>query len=138
MTLHHVSIRTADIFRSIAFYEKLDFQVECRFTTGMTLACWLKGSLGRIELIQIPDPMPPPDAFGDPHYVGYYHLSWLVPSIATLLAKLDSPRILLPPCLQQIGEDYYRVAFMADPDGLPIEIMEKIEAGSTPPIDSIS
>jgi hypothetical protein len=47
-----------------------------RFTTGYTLACWMEGLNGRIELIQIPEPKPAPDAFGDEHYVGYYHLSF--------------------------------------------------------------
>ena len=41
--MHHASIRTADIHRSIAFYEQLGFQVCERFTTGYTLACWMEG-----------------------------------------------------------------------------------------------
>ncbi|HAC64180.1 MAG TPA: glyoxalase/bleomycin resistance/extradiol dioxygenase family protein, partial [Cyanothece sp. UBA12306] len=74
--MHHVSIRTADIHRAISFYELLGFSVCERFTTGYTLACWMEGLGGRIELIQIPDPKPAPDAFGDEHYVGYYHVSF--------------------------------------------------------------
>jgi catechol 2,3-dioxygenase-like lactoylglutathione lyase family enzyme len=73
MKLHHFSIRTADIFRSIAFYEGLGFAVEERFTAGITLACWMRGPWGRLELMQVPQPHPAPDPFGDPHYVGYYH-----------------------------------------------------------------
>ncbi|MEL6334988.1 MAG: VOC family protein, partial [Cyanobacteria bacterium J06626_26] len=74
--MHHASIRTADIHRAIAFYEQLGFRVCERFTTGYTLACWMEGLGGRIELIQIPQPKPPADAFNDEHYVGYYHLSF--------------------------------------------------------------
>jgi catechol 2,3-dioxygenase-like lactoylglutathione lyase family enzyme len=74
--MHHVSIRTANIYRAIAFYEQLGFEVNERFTTGYTLACWMQGPLGRIELIEIPQPKPAPDAFGDEHYVGYYHISF--------------------------------------------------------------
>ncbi|MEL6910952.1 MAG: VOC family protein, partial [Cyanobacteria bacterium J06598_4] len=74
--MHHASIRTADIHQAIAFYEQLGFTVKERFTTGYTLACWLTGLGGRIELIQIPEPKPAPDAFSDEHYVGYYHLSF--------------------------------------------------------------
>lgn len=73
--MHHASIRTANIHRAIAFYEQLGFSVCDRFTAGITLACWMEGLGGRIELIQIPEPKPAPDAFGDEHYVGYYHLS---------------------------------------------------------------
>ena len=74
--MHHASIRTADIFRAIAFYEQLGFTVEERFTTGYTLACWMTGLGGRVELVQIPEPHPAADAYGDEHYVGYYHLSF--------------------------------------------------------------
>lgn len=149
--MHHVSIRTANIHRAIAFYELLGFQVCERFTTGYTLACWLEGWGGRLELIEIPEPHPPADAFGDEHYTGYYHLSldlsartaslpeWLAgfaaeieDAIATArteqgqapnLTHLTPLRILLPPQQQQIGTRVYEVAFVADADGLPIELL---------------
>ena len=81
--MHHASIRTANIHRAIAFYEQLGFTVSDRFTTGYTLACWMEGLNGRIELIQIPEPKPAPDAFTDEHYVGYYHLSFALPESST-------------------------------------------------------
>lgn len=136
---HHASIRTADIHRSIAFYECLGFDVSERFTTGYTLACWLQGALGRIELIQIPEPKPAPDAFTDEHYVGYYHLSFdLTDATTTLthwLSQLtdqlqattqSSPQILLTPTQQIIGSTVYEVAFIADPDNLPLEFIRRI------------
>ena len=140
--LHHVSIRTANIHRAIAFYELLDFAVSERFTTGATLACWLESPvLGmRLELLQIPEPRPAPDCFGDEHYVGYYHLSFdlsaLTPSLPAWLqerqerfasaAATDDPgpfRVLLAPQQQQIGDRIYEVAFIADSDGLPLELL---------------
>jgi catechol 2,3-dioxygenase-like lactoylglutathione lyase family enzyme len=136
--LHHISIRTADIHRSIAFYECLGFTISERFTTGYTLACWMTGMSGRIELIQIPEPKLAPDAFGDEHYVGYYHLSFdlteLAPDLSSWLAKLTAslqaaslltPQILLAPTQQIIGADVYEVAFIADPDGLPLELIHQ-------------
>ncbi|MGL4883276.1 MAG: VOC family protein, partial [Waterburya sp.] len=91
--MHHASIRTADIHKAIAFYEQLGFTVQERFTTGYTLACWMTGLTGRIELIQIPEPKPAPDAFNDEHYVGYYHLSFdltnLTTDLSTWLEKLQ-------------------------------------------------
>jgi catechol 2,3-dioxygenase-like lactoylglutathione lyase family enzyme len=90
--LHHVSIRTRDIHRAIDFYERLGFAVQERFTTGMTLACWMIGMGSRLELIQIPEPRPATDAFGDEHYTGYYHLSFdltqTTPSLPEWLADL--------------------------------------------------
>lgn len=140
--MHHASIRTANIHRAIAFYEQLGFTVCDRFTTGYTLACWMEGLGGRIELIQIPEPKPAPDAFGDEHYVGYYHLSFDLTDIAVDLpswladlkerfalaeqAQTEQCQplvVLLEPTQQQIGDRIYEVAFIADTDGLPLEFI---------------
>ena len=143
--MHHASIRTANIHRAIAFYQLLGFTLEERFTTGYTLACWLTGLNGRIELIQIPQPKPAPDAFSDQHYVGYYHLSFdLTENVSNLpewLEKLTNKfqqahqedadlyqplNILLPPQQQMIGDHVYEVTFIADTDGLPLEFIRSL------------
>lgn len=140
--MHHASIRTANIHRAIAFYEQLGFTVSERFTTGYTLACWMEGLGGRIELIQIPQPRSAPDAFGDEHYVGYYHLSFDITDVTAELpswltdlqerfaeAQKNQPeqyqplKVLLSPTQQQIGDRIYEVAFIADADGLPLEFI---------------
>jgi catechol 2,3-dioxygenase-like lactoylglutathione lyase family enzyme len=140
--MHHASIRTANIHRAIAFYEQLGFTVSERFTTGYTLACWMEGLGGRIELIQIPQPRPAPDAFEDEHYVGYYHLSFDITDVAAELpswltalkerfaaAQKTQPeqyqllKVLLEPTQQQIGDRVYEVAFIADADGLALEFI---------------
>ena len=135
--MHHASIRTANIHQAIAFYEQLGFTVCERFTTGYTLACWMEGLNGRIELIQIPEPKPAPDAFGDEHYVGYYHLSFDLTEITSDLpswltnlqlrvdavADLSPLKILLEPTQQQIGDRIWEVAFISDTDGLPLEFI---------------
>jgi catechol 2,3-dioxygenase-like lactoylglutathione lyase family enzyme len=144
--MHHVSIRTANIHKAIAFYEKLGFEVKERFTTGYTLACWLEGLGGRIELIQIPEPKPAPDAFTDEHYVGYYHLSFDLSTDTTDLVswlnqlqasfaeasqreseKFEPLRILLEPQQQMIGDHIYEVVFIADTDNLPLEFIRKVK-----------
>jgi catechol 2,3-dioxygenase-like lactoylglutathione lyase family enzyme len=140
--MHHASIRTANIHRAIAFYEHLGFTVCERFTTGYTLACWMEGLGGRIELIQIPEPKKAPDAFADEHYVGYYHLSFDLTQITTdlpswltnlkermaIASQSQSEQsqalvVLLEPTQQQIGSRIYEVAFIADTDGLPLEFL---------------
>lgn len=145
--MHHASIRTADIHRAIAFYEQLGFTVCERFTAGITLACWMEGLGGRIELIQIPEPRPAPDAFGDEHYVGYYHLSFdlteTVTDLPTWLTNLQESfaaaarnnpdsyqplKILLEPTQQMIGSRVYEVAFIADSDGLPLEFLRVLSS----------
>lgn len=145
---HHMSIRTADIHRAIAFYQQLEFEIEERFTTGYTLACWLSGPAGRLELIQIPQPSPAADAFADPHYVGYYHLSFNLTSeglagqslstwlqaLGDRLAAVSQPlKILLPPTHQIIGDRYYQVAFIADGDGLPLEFLQDLGPANPTP-----
>lgn len=141
--MHHASIRTANIHHAIAFYELLGFVVNERFTTGYTLACWMEGLGGRIELIQIPQPQPAPDSFHDEHYVGYYHLSFdltqatndLTTWVTTLKDKFDHAaqlnsvqplKILLEPEQQMIGDRVYEVTFIADADGLPLEFIRLI------------
>lgn len=144
--MHHVSIRTANIHRAIAFYSLLGFTVCERFTAGITLACWMSGLNGRIELIQIPEPRPAADAFGDEHYTGYYHLSFdltdSTPDLPTWLEQLQqrileatetnpelSPlKVLLEPTQQQIGDRLYEVAFIADTDGLPLEFIRVLKS----------
>jgi catechol 2,3-dioxygenase-like lactoylglutathione lyase family enzyme len=139
--MHHASIRTADIHRAIAFYQRLGFEVCERFTAGITLACWMEGLGGRIELIQVPEPHPTADAFADEHYTGYYHLSFdlthqtddlpawveqLKASFAQTAQDADTVKplkILLEPQQQMIGDTIYEVAFIADADGLPLEFL---------------
>ncbi|HIK42440.1 VOC family protein [Thermoleptolyngbya sichuanensis A183] len=138
--MHHASIRTADIFRAIAFYERLGFTVCERFTAGITLGCWMEGLGGRIELLQVPQPRAAADAFGDEHYTGYYHLSFdlteAVESLPDWLEHLqqdfaqaaaagegDALKVLLEPTQQMIGDRIYEVAFVADSDGLPLEFI---------------
>lgn len=152
--MHHASIRTADIHRAIAFYELLGFTVQERFTTGYTLACWLTGLGGRIELIQISEPKAAPDSFNDEHYVGYYHLSFDLSELTTDLSLWlqdlrekyltaqqtgnnlpSSLKVLLEPTQQIIGENVYEVAFIADTDNLPLEFIraypKKIDTASS-------
>ncbi|MGJ3250164.1 MAG: VOC family protein [Elainellaceae cyanobacterium] len=142
--MHHASIRTADIYRAIAFYEQLGFTVYERFTAGITLACWMEGLGGRIELLQVPQPRPAADAFGDEHYTGYYHLSfdltyqtnalpqWLdrlkqrFHDMAQASDEISPLTILLQPTQQIIGDRIYEVAFLADADGLPLEFIRVI------------
>ncbi|MEB3358714.1 MAG: VOC family protein [Synechococcales bacterium] len=139
--MHHASIRTANIHRAIAFYEQLGFTVCERFTAGITLACWMTGLGGRIELLQVPQPRPAADAFGDEHYTGYYHLSFDVTNeteslpdwldqirerfrdVARESSQVEPLRVLLAPMQQIIGDRVFEVAFVADADGLPLEFI---------------
>ena len=140
--MHHASIRTADIHRAIAFYSLLGFSMEEQFTAGITLACWMTGLGGRIELLQVPEPQSAPDCFADEHYTGYYHLSFdltqVIVSLPDWIGSLEKQfaeasqqtpgalkplQVLLHPKQQMIGRNVYEVAFIADADGLPLEFL---------------
>ena len=144
--MHLASIRTADFFSEIAFYVLLGFSLQERFTAGITLACWMTGLNGRIELLQVPEPGPTPDAFYDENYTGYYHLSFdLTQQTASLPQWIEQLRrrfatmsqqqpdqinplkVLLPPQQQMIGDRVYEVAFIADADGLPLEFIRQLD-----------
>ena len=137
--MHHASIRTADIHQAIAFYGLLGFEVIERFTAGITLACWMEGLDGRIELMQVPEPKPAADAFSDEHYTGYYHLSFdltqMAESLPIWLEQLRQDAasqnmaltVLLEPQQQMIGSSVYEVAFIADTDGLPLEFLRRLK-----------
>ncbi len=139
--MHHASIKTADIHRAVAFYQQLGFTVQTRFTAGITLACWMEGLGGRIELIQVPEPrLPSENAFTDEHYTGYYHLSFdlsdrthsLPEWLSALRQQIESTggklSVLLAPQQQQIGDQVYEVAFLADTDGLPLEFIRRMDS----------
>ena len=144
--MHHASIRTADIHRAIAFYTLLGFSMEEQFTAGITLACWMTGLGGRIELLQVPEPQAAPDCFHDENYTGYYHLSFdlteavdSLPDWVDSLEKqflkvseqspyeVDALKVLLPPKQQMIGSHVYEVTFIADADGLPLEFLRMMK-----------
>jgi catechol-2,3-dioxygenase len=144
--MHHASIRTADIHRAIAFYEQLGFQMQERFTAGITLGCWMEGLNGRIELLQVPQPRAAADAFHDEAYTGYYHLSFDLTTTTDDLpqwleqlqqkfsqaaqaseSNVEPLRVLLEPTQQMIGDHVYEVTFIADADGLPLEFIRMMQ-----------
>jgi catechol 2,3-dioxygenase-like lactoylglutathione lyase family enzyme len=88
----------------------------------------MHGAGTNLELMQVPEPKNIADPFGDENYAGYYHLSFHVEDLEIFLQdlvdKLGKLKLLLPPREQTIGDRTYQVAFIADPDGLPIELLQ--------------
>jgi glyoxylase I family protein len=128
--IHHVSIRTRDLARVEEFYRVLGFQPEIRFSTGPRAAAWLVGPHGRIELIDIADPAMDAamdtDVSGEPERLGYNHLALEVADLDELLERLRGAQAgeVEAPSARQLAGRTYRVAFVRDPEGVLLELIE--------------
>eukprot|EP00741_Cyanophora_paradoxa_P012864 tig00020629_g12421.t1 len=144
---HHMSITTANVLRSALFYRALGFEFEERFRVDTARACWMTSPAGgRIELIQILQPRQASgDACGDFRFPSYYHMALDVtecaPSLPAFIEGLEARlaeaaaapnalwaepiavRVIVPPGQQMINASVYETCFVADPDGLPVELL---------------
>ncbi|MDX7952411.1 VOC family protein [Lichenihabitans sp. Uapishka_5] len=121
--VHHVAIIAGDYPRSLAFY---------RDTLGFTILAehfredrqsWkgdLRHGLVQIELFSFPEPPPRPSR---PEAAGLRHLALAVDDVVAAAQVLAARGAAVEP----IRVDPYtgcRFTFLADPDGLPIELYE--------------
>ncbi|MDO4196843.1 MAG: VOC family protein [Prevotellaceae bacterium] len=122
--VNHIAIIASDIERSIAFYvDVLGFTIirkvyrEERDSWKVDLA--LNGDY-LIELFTFPDA---PQRPSYPEALGLRHLAFTVDDIETSISELQSKGIET----ESIRIDPftgYKCVFFADPDGLPIELVE--------------
>ena len=123
--LHHVAIIATDYRRSLHFYTHIlgltlraeHYRAERQsYKADLTL-----GDTYLIELFSFPSPPPRPSY---PEAAGLRHLAFEVDNIEASSRYLDRRGISHEP----IRTDPYtglRFLFLADPDGLPIELYEK-------------
>ncbi len=123
--LHHVAIIATDYRRSLHFYTHIlgltlraeHYRPERQsYKADLTL-----GDTYLVELFSFPSPPPRPSY---PEAAGLRHLAFEVDDINLALHHLDNLNIPHEP----IRTDPYtglRFLFLADPDGLPIELYEK-------------
>lgn len=123
LAVHHVAIIAWDYTRSRDFYvHGLGFQIVAEHFRAERISwkCDLRlGEIG-IELFSFPDPPPRPSR---PEAAGLRHLAFAVADLDTAIATLAARGIASEP----IRVDPYtgrRFTFMADPDGLPLELYE--------------
>lgn len=137
--LHHLAIICSDYARSKAFYTqtlglgivheafradrnsyKLDLALPPH-TTGLASV--------QIELFSFPNPPPRPTR---PEARGLRHLALLVSDLDAELARLSTLGVAAEP----VRVDEFtgaRFTFIADPDGLPVELYEPPAPAATPP-----
>lgn len=124
--VNHIAIIASDIERSIAFYvDVLGFSIirkvyrEERDSWKVDLA--INGDY-LIELFTFPDaPLRP----SYPEALGLRHLAFSVDDIEASIAELNSKGIKTE-AIRIDPFTNYRCVFFADPDGLPLELVETV------------
>lgn len=122
--LHHVALIASDYARSRDFYTRIlglavvhEHYREARQSWKLDLAL-PDGS--QIELFSFPAPPPRPSR---PEACGLRHLALVVDDLDAERARLQRLGVVLEPVRLDEFTDA-RFCFFADPDGLPIELVE--------------
>jgi catechol 2,3-dioxygenase-like lactoylglutathione lyase family enzyme len=123
--LHHVAIQTADIERSIHFYEKMLGMRRLKkeqSPKGRTII-WFDAGSGRIELYS-GKPGQPLEPSWDPNKVGPLSIGFWVPDLDQAVRRLLDEKIpfIKLPYEPLPGE---RAAMVQGPDGEEIVLLEK-------------
>ena len=126
LSLHHVAIICSDYERSKRFYtEVLPFSV-IRETYRVERDSWkldlaIPGGT-QIEIFSFPTPPPRPT---QPEARGLRHIAFFVENLDAHIADLTAKGIAVEPVRvdELTGQ---RFTFFADPDGLPIELYERV------------
>ncbi|WP_341902914.1 VOC family protein [Fluviicola taffensis] len=123
-SVHHIAIICSDYERSKRFYtEVLGFEIlaeNYRTERDSYKLDLILNGVYCIELFSFPDP---PNRPSRPEASGLRHLAFSVENIEDSIKELSSKQVFCEP----IRVDEFtgkRFAFFADPDGLPIELVE--------------
>jgi len=120
--LIHTCVRVLDIDKSTAFYAALGFEERGRlnFDTAYNVYMGLPGDGDSLELTVNEDRSEPYD-LGD----GYNHVAVTVEDLAATLEQL-APQGIEPekPAFHPGGREEYMIAFVTDPDGYRIELID--------------
>jgi lactoylglutathione lyase len=125
MTLRHVAIQVSDIERSVDFYANLaDYEVVRSFTAEDGTRNVFVGrpdpSLDDDAAMQLVDA----DGDGSIETGDFVHTALTVDDVDATVAALEDDRITGAP--ETLEEEGLRVAFVDDPDGWGVELIEHV------------
>ncbi|MGI9658194.1 MAG: VOC family protein [Gaiellaceae bacterium] len=121
MELIHTCVRVRDIDASVAFYERLGFEVRGRlnFETAYNVYLGLPGDGDRLELTVNIGRDEPYD-LGE----GYNHIAITVSDLDATLSGLKQHGIEPESPPYQVPGKPIRIAFVRDPDGYRVELVD--------------
>nr|WP_114946104.1 VOC family protein [Microvirga calopogonii] len=128
--IHHVAIICSDYNRSKEFYSQvlgLPIIREVWRAERQSWKCDLQVGMAQIELFSFPNP---PPRSSQPEARGLRHLAFRVKVLEPIIARLGKFGISVEP-IRIDAHTQQRFTFFADPDGLPLELYEDKDEGST-------
>jgi catechol 2,3-dioxygenase-like lactoylglutathione lyase family enzyme len=124
-TLGHINFKTRDLNKSIAFYKQLGFEpfLELTQEDGRPWIVYLR--FDDMLYLELTGGGPAGQNAPGPEVTGFNHLCITVDNIDNAAKELEALGFpLMNPLSQKKGLDNNRGAWVADPDGNRIELME--------------
>lgn len=125
----HIGMTVSDLDRSIAFYQDLlglELKLRKRQADGGEVA-FLEAGGGQLEMGQPPGPVKSPASPPPRTQAGLLHITLAVDDVDATYQRLLGAGVtgLEKPRDAYNSEMLRRVAFVADPDGIPVELAER-------------
>jgi catechol 2,3-dioxygenase-like lactoylglutathione lyase family enzyme len=129
--LNHVGGRVQDLEASLAFYTELGAEVVDRLfmTSSRVNRVHVQVATGLVELLHNEEPDP------DAAY-GLNHVGFMTDDLDTDYARLTALGYAELSAPRAAGSGQGRLAFLADPNGVRIELLQRSEEFRIPPITS--
>ena len=124
----HVGMTSGDLDRTIAFYrDLLGLKLVLRKPSGQGEVAFLDAGGGMLEIFAQPGQTIERARDVPPHEAGMRHLTFAFDSVDATIEKLEAAgvEVLEAPRPAFFTEMIARVAFVRDPDGIIVELIER-------------